>query len=390
MVIVTRRPESNGPAAEYLNGAGEYAVGQPERFMTEASRSIEEVSVREWGPRKAIAIVGKSNQLAEILAKVHKISAFEEPVLITGESGVGKESLAQAVYLLSPRRGRPFVTVNCPQFQDGNLTVSELFGHTKGSFTGAIADRKGCFEAANGGVIFLDEIGDLAMSAQVMLLRALASGEFCPLGSTTPRSVSVRVIAATNRTVEELRWREQFRNDLYFRLCYFRIAVPPLRERGDDWLLLIDYYLEKLRSQYGIARRFSEESLAILGHHTWPGNVRELASIVTMGYAMADGDTIEPDHFLRELERRRESRSTTVVDELLRSMTHGGKDFWSVVHEPFMDRELNRTQVTAVIRRGLLTTRGNYRRLLDHFHLPRSDYQRFMDFLRHHRLKPPA
>lgn len=370
------------------NGNGAFAFEHPERYMTDAARAIEEVSLREWGPRKGISIVGKSAQVAEILAKVHKVSAFEEPVLITGESGVGKESLAQAVYLLSPRKGGPFVTVNCPQFQDGNLTVSELFGHTKGSFTGAIADRKGCFEAANGGVIFLDEIGDLAMSAQVMLLRALASGEFCPLGSSSPRSVNVRVIAATNRTVEELRWREQFRNDLYFRLCYFRISVPPLRERGDDWLLLIDYFLERLRSQYGIARRFSEDSLRILGSHTWPGNVRELASIVTMGYAMADGEVIEPDHFLRELERRRESRSTTVVDELLGKMVHGGQDFWSVVHQPFLDRELNRSQVTAVIRRGLLTTRGNYRQLLSRFNMPRSDYQRFMDFLRHHRLKP--
>lgn len=371
-----------------MNGATEFVLEHPERFMMDSARSIEEVSKRAWGPRKGISIVGKSPQLGEILAKIHKISAFEEPVLITGESGVGKESLAQAVYLLSPRKGRPFITVNCPQFQDGNLTVSELFGHTKGSFTGAIADRKGCFEAANGGVIFLDEIGDLAMSAQVMLLRALASGEFCPLGSSSPRSVNVRVIAATNRTVEELRWREQFRNDLYFRLCYFRIAVPPLRERGDDWLLLIDYFLEKLRARYGIARRFSDESLRVLGGHTWPGNVRELASIVTMGYAMADGETVEPDHFLRELERRRESRGTTAVDEIMAKIIHGGQDFWTVVHQPFLDRDLNRTQVTAIVRRGLLATRGNYRQLLNHFNLPRSDYQRFMDFLRHHRLKP--
>jgi len=381
-------PSSAHRASSHLNGATEFVLEHPERFMMDSARNIEEVSKRAWGPRKGISIVGQSTQLGEILAKIHKVSAFEEPVLITGESGVGKESLAQAVYLLSPRKGHPFITVNCPQFQDGNLTVSELFGHTKGSFTGAIADRKGCFEAANGGVIFLDEIGDLAMSAQVMLLRALASGEFCPMGSSAPRSVNVRVIAATNRTVEELRWREQFRNDLYFRLCYFRIAVPPLRERGDDWLLLIDYFLEKLRARYGIARRFSDESLRVLGGHTWPGNVRELASIVTMGYAMADGETIEPDHFLRELERRRESRGITVVDEILAKMIHGGQDFWTAVHQPFLDRDLNRTQVTAIIRRGLLATRGNYRQLLDHFNLPRTDYQRFMDFLRHHRLKP--
>ena len=141
-------------------------------------------------------------------------------MLIAGESGAGKELVAKACYLLSPRRELPFVSVNCPQYQDGNLTVSELFGHKKGSFTGAVCDRRGLFETADSGVIFLDEIADLPIGAQVMLLRALAEGEFRPVGGSDTQSVNVRVIAATNRPLKEMIVANEFRNDLYFRLAY--------------------------------------------------------------------------------------------------------------------------------------------------------------------------
>ena len=337
--------------------------------------------------RRAVCMVGLAPGMVELQEKVVKIAAFDEPVLITGESGVGKESLAQALYLLGARRGRPFVAVNCPQYQDGNLTVSELFGHKRGSFTGAVADRKGCFEVADGGVIFLDEIADLHMSAQVMLLRALAFGEFQPLGAQQTRTVNVRVVAATNRSIDKLVVAESFRNDLFFRLRYFHISVPALRERGDDWCRLVDYVLARLRAQYGVDKRFAPESLEILRGYDWPGNVRELASIVTMGYALCDGQLIKPKDFVSLLEQRG-AGGAAGEEDLYRRVAVDGEDFWTVVYGPFLDRELNRSQVRAVIRQGLAQTQGSYRRLLDELRVPHADYQRFMDFLRHHRLKP--
>jgi DNA-binding NtrC family response regulator len=360
---------------------------EAERFMTETARRVERLSVEEWGPRRAISIVGRSPVVDELQVKAAKIASFDAPVLISGESGTGKEAMAQAIYLLGSRRGKPFVAVNCPQYQEGNLTVSELFGHKKGSFTGAIADRKGCFEVADGGVIFLDEIGDLHMSAQTMLLRALAYGEFQPLGSQQTRTVNVRVVAATNRSLDQLRLSDQFRDDLFFRLHYFHLRIPPLRERGQDWLILVEYNLAKLRRQHGVAKKFSQASLRILSGYDWPGNVRELSGIVTMGYALCDGEQIEPRDFLSLLQSR-QAAAESPEEELYWRVVVGGESFWKLIHAAFIAREVNRGQVKAVIRRGLAATDGSYQLLLEHFHLPTSQYQKFMDFLRHHRLKP--
>ncbi|MGE5235546.1 MAG: sigma 54-interacting transcriptional regulator [Acidobacteriota bacterium] len=358
-----------------------------ERFMTEVAQRVERLAIEEWGLRKSVSIVGLSPAVADVHRKLEKIAAFDAPVLISGESGVGKEALAQAIYLLGSRRGKPFVAVNCPQYQEGNLTVSELFGHKKGSFTGAVADRKGCFEVADGGVIFLDEIGDLHMAAQTMLLRALAYGEFQPLGSQQTKTVNVRVVAATNRSLDQLRMGDHFRDDLFFRLHYFHIRIPPLRDRGDDWLILVDYFLAKLSRQHGVAKRFSQASLKILSGYDWPGNIRELNGIVTMGYALCDGEQIEPHDFLSLLQSR-QAAAESQEDELYWRVVVGGESFWKVVHAAFIARELNRGQVRTVIRRGLTATDGSYQQLLEHFHLPSQEYQKFMDFLRHHRLKP--
>ncbi len=368
--------------------AAPLGAAESRRFMSDVAVDVERLSIQHWGARRAVSMVGTSPTVLGMLRVIGKIARFDAPVLITGESGVGKESLAQALYLLGPRLGRPFVAVNCPQFQEGNLTVSELFGHKRGSFTGAIADRRGCFEVADGGAIFLDEIGDLHMSAQTMLLRALAFGEFQPLGSNETRVVNVRVIAATNRPVDELRaGGPQFRGDLFFRLRYFLINVPPLRERGDDWRLLLEYWLTRLQAQYGIAKRFSPSSMEILARYQWPGNIRELSSIVTMGYALSDSSLIQPDDFISLLQSG-EGPCESADEDLYRRIAVGGGNFWDVVYEPFMSRELNRAQVRSLVRRGLVKTQGSYRDMVAEFNLPDSDYQRFMDFLRHHRLSP--
>lgn len=358
-----------------------------ETYLSEPAQEIRALSIEEWGAGRAVEMVGLDPTFRDLLSKVFRVAAYDEPVLIVGESGAGKEALAQAVYLLSPRRGRPFVSVNCPQYQDGNLTVSELFGHCKGSFTGAIADRKGCFESAHGGVIFLDEIADLHMSAQVMLLRALAAGEFQPLGSDSRRSVDARVVAATNRPLEQLMVAQEFRHDLFFRLRYFLLTVPALRDRGDDWRTLLEYALEKLHRKYGVAKRFSRASYDLLAGYAWPGNVRQLMSVATMGYALSDGDTIEPAAFQDQLDSRGRNPGDAAED-LYQRLVGGHENFWATVYEPFMNRDLNRAQVKALVRKGLVGTKGSYRDLVEHLGIPRAGYQKFMDFLRHQQLKP--
>ncbi len=359
------------------------------RHMSDLARRLRELSAATWGEAKAFDMVGTDPSFLELQSKLLKIAPFQEPVLIIGESGSGKEHLAQAIYLLSDRKGKPFVSVSCPQYQEGNLTVSELFGHVRGSFTGAATDRKGCFETADGGVIFLDEIADLHMSAQVMLLRALATGEFRPLGSDRQRSVSVRLVAATNKTVDELQKGAAFRPDLLFRLKYFLLEVPPLRKRGDDWYLLLEYFLEGLHRRYGVAKHFSSASLKLLEDYDWPGNVRQLVSVATTGYAMSDGDTVEPKDLISHLEAsERPHEADAEVESLHQGLVAGQADFWTAVHEPFLERDLNRPQVKALLRRGLLEANGNYRRLLDTWQIPEGHYQKFMDFLRHNRLKP--
>ena len=357
------------------------------RFFSEPARRLRAASVRLAGEAAAVEIVGHSTRLVEMLGKLEKLARYEEPVLIHGESGVGKESLAQAIHVLGPRRQRPFVSVNCPQYQEGNLTVSELFGHRKGSFTGAVADRKGCFETADGGVVFLDEIGDLSMPAQVMLLRALASGEFQPLGSDSVRRANVRIVSATNRSLNLLVAERHFRNDLLFRLRYFLLEPPPLRERGDDWRLLLDYCLEKLHVRYGIAKHFDDDALRLLAGYSWPGNVRELIGIAATGYALSDGDVIRTRDFADRLEQGFPAPEND-LDALLRRLQGQSGDFWRLVHHPFIERDLSRRDVRTLVARGLRDAHGSYRRLLELWRIPATHYQKFMDFLRHHRLKP--
>ena len=364
-------------------------VADDDRFLGPVAQQVRALSEERWGQNKRVTIVGRSAGLESVMDKAALVAKFDEPILLTGESGVGKESLAEAVYLLSPRRKGPFVTVNCPQFQEGNLTVSELFGHTRGSFTGAVADRKGCFEEADGGVIFLDEIGDLHMGAQLMLLRALSSGEFTPLGSNKPRRVNVRVIAATNRPLSATGLGEHFRGDLFFRLRYFHLQLPPLRNREDDWRLLMDFVLERLRMRHGVAKRFSERSMDLLAGYQWPGNIRELFSVVTSGYALSTSEVIEPEAFSSLIETKARFTGRRVEDSAIRQLAISEGDFWSTIYRRYMDRELNRSQVRSVVAWGLTRVTGSYRRLVELFGMPAEDYQRFMDFLRHHKLKPP-
>jgi len=360
-------------------------------LMTELAERVRSLSVSRWGVEKSLEMVGASPAYVELQRKLAKVARYREPVLITGEAGVGKEQLAEAIYLLSESHGRPYISVNCPQYQEGNLTVSELFGHVKGSFTGAMGDHRGAFEEADGGIIFLDEIGDLPANAQAMLLRALSTGEFRPLGANRARRIDVRVISATNRPLNQLVMTNQFRYDLFSRLARFQLDVPPLRDRADDWLLLVDHSLARLGAKYGVRKQMSAASLRLLETYPWPGNVRQLISVVTTGYAMADGETIEPGDFATVLDRDATAPLAPTPDSpdaLYHRLVRRGEPFWEIVYEAFMDRNLNRAQVREVIRRGLDEADRNYRNVLQLFGMPATDYQRFMDFLRHHDLKP--
>jgi DNA-binding NtrC family response regulator len=360
--------------------------------MTDLAVKVRALAAERWGRERIVEMVGTSRALVDLQTRIGKIARYREPVLITGESGVGKEQLAESIYLLSESFGRPYVSVNCPQYQEGNLTVSELFGHVKGSFTGAVSDHRGALEEAHGGVIFLDEIGDLPSTAQAMMLRALATGEFRPLGASRSHQIDVRVISATNRPLNQLVMTNQFRYDLFSRLARFHLAVPPLRERGDDWRLLVDHSLAKLRARYGVHKRMTSASLRILESYSWPGNVRQLISVVTTGYAMADGEEIEPADFVSVMERDAtaptEPTAADSADALYHRLVRQRESFWTAVYDAFMERHLNRAQVKALIRRGLAEADHNYRNVVQLFGMPGTDYQRFMDFLRHHELKP--
>jgi Nif-specific regulatory protein len=287
------------------------AVDNAQRFGA-ANASVERLREEVGLLQRAIArqsrfadVVGSGPAMERVFSLME--SAIHSPitVLLRGETGTGKELIARAIHYHGERRERPFVAVNCGALTE-TLLESELFGHRKGSFTGALADRKGLFEVADGGTIFLDEIGDMPPMMQVKLLRALQSGEILPVGDSTPRRVDVRVISATHRDLEAAVAAERFRHDLYYRLSAFPIELPPLRERREDVPLLATHLLERTmeRHQKRIAG-FSAAALERLGEYSWPGNVRELQNEIERAVALCKPDGwIEPTHFTERLTRR--------------------------------------------------------------------------------------
>ncbi|HWP36125.1 MAG TPA: sigma-54 dependent transcriptional regulator [Gemmatimonadales bacterium] len=238
------------------------------------------------------AIVGKSTVIRELLRRIEKVAPTGARVLILGENGSGKELVARAIHAASPRAARPFVEVNCAAIP-GELIESELFGHMKGSFTGAVADRPGKFEQADGGTLFLDEVGDMSLAAQAKVLRALQDGVVTRIGATRSIKVDVRVIAATNKPIEEEIEAGRFREDLYYRLNVVPITVPPLRQRREDIPLLVEHFVAQLTREGGVVpRRMTPEAVAALAERDWPGNVRELRNAVERLLILAPGNQI--------------------------------------------------------------------------------------------------
>ncbi|MCK4273214.1 sigma-54-dependent Fis family transcriptional regulator [bacterium] len=237
-------------------------------------------------------IIGKSEILMEVLSQVRKIADSDSTVLLTGESGTGKELVARAIHQQSYRSEKPFITVNCGALPEG-LLESELFGHIKGSFTGAIKDKDGLFKVASEGVFFLDEVGEMSPRIQVKLLRVLQEKEIVPVGGTSPIKVDIRLIAATNADLENEVSMGRFRKDLFYRLNVIPINIPPLRERKEDIPLLIDYFLKRYGQEPdGQEKKISAEAKKILCNHNWPGNIRELENILERAVTLQDDNTI--------------------------------------------------------------------------------------------------
>ncbi|HEX7665396.1 MAG TPA: sigma 54-interacting transcriptional regulator [Polyangiaceae bacterium] len=237
-------------------------------------------------------LVGKSAAMRQVFTLLEKIAGAREPVLVTGETGTGKELVAEAIHDESDRSEGPFVVFDCSAVT-ASLMESELFGHVRGSFTGAHADREGAFEAADGGTLFLDEIGELPLDLQPKLLRALERLEVRRVGSNTPRTVDVRIVAATNRDLESEVAARRFREDLFYRLAVIRVELPPLRARGDDAALLIDHFV-RLASQRGTKATLDPAARASLAAGAWPGNVRELKNAVARALTLGMPESIRP------------------------------------------------------------------------------------------------
>jgi transcriptional regulator with PAS, ATPase and Fis domain len=242
--------------------------------------------------QKDLNIIGNSEKMREVIEQVMSVAPTNISVLITGESGVGKELIAKAIHKLSPRRDKQMISFNCGAIPEG-LLESELFGHEKGAFTGAISTKKGYFELADGGTIFLDEIGETPLQTQVKLLRVLESGEFMRVGSGELRRVDVRIIAATNRELSEMVRSKYFRKDLYYRLKAVTIYIAPLRERREDIPLLLDYFVKQAVENNKIQfEGFSEEALAIIKNYNWMGNIRELKNFVDSVVILSAGKKV--------------------------------------------------------------------------------------------------
>jgi two-component system response regulator GlrR len=248
-----------------------------------AESSADTGEVEAW----RAAIVSRSNRMAEVLAEAKLVAASDASVLIRGESGSGKELVAQAIHLASPRAGKPFVAVNCGAIPE-NLLESELFGHVKGAFTGAVANHPGLFQAANGGTLFLDEIGDMAVPLQVKLLRVLQERQVRPVGASHSVPIDVRILSATHRDLDAAIVDGSFRADLYYRLAVVSLALPTLAERREDIPLLAHHFLARLALKYGRkVNGFAPDALKALTTASWPGNVRQLHNVVEQVTALA-------------------------------------------------------------------------------------------------------
>ena len=350
------------------------------------------------GRPQEVRLIGNSEALRFVEAEAEAAARSDAKILITGETGVGKEVVARLIHTRSTRASAPLVTLNCAGLPD-SLLESELFGHVRGSFTGAYRDKPGLLEMAPNGTLFLDEVGEMSPRMQVVLLRFLESGEIQRVGAERSHGrVNVRLITATNRDLETQVAAGQFREDLYFRLNVIRMRIPPLRDRTEDIPLLVNYFLRSYQQTHHMAAApISSEAMDALLTYRWPGNVRELKNVVERMVLKASGPVIQVSDLPPEVRRTPigdsaarvsngspASPARSLSDELAGRMLEHGESFWAVVYPLFIARDLTRADLRRIVQTGLERTNGNYRLLVQCFNMPGDDYKRFLSFLRKH------
>jgi transcriptional regulator with GAF, ATPase, and Fis domain len=342
-------------------------------------------------------LVGASPAIATLQEEIFYAARCDAKVLITGESGAGKEIVARLIHAASPRSRSALVTVNCAALTE-TLLETELFGHVRGSFTGAYRDRLGAFEQAHRGTVFMDEVGETSPRMQGLLLRFLETGEIQRVGSDQIQNrVDVRVIAATNRVLVESVANKTFREDLYYRLNVIHLRVPPLRERAEDIPVLLRFFLDQFARQYQVeSPALSQEAVQTLVDHPWPGNVRELKNVVERLVVRNKSGEIGRDDLPLEVLRSAPAAQAATTpatrpaaDVLFERLVNGGESFWSCVYAPFMARDLTRDDLRAIVRKGLERTSGNYKVMVELFNMQGDDYKRFLGFLRKYQCHMP-
>jgi DNA-binding NtrC family response regulator len=347
---------------------------------------------------KAITLVGVSAAIRCVEEEIQHAARCDAKILVTGESGVGKEIVARLIHGGSSRSRGPLVTINCAGFPD-SLLESELFGHVKGSFTDAHRDKRGWLEAASGGTIFMDEVGEMSLRMQALLLRFLETGEIQRVGSDRHMPpVDVRVITATHRRLLERVAEKTFREDLYYRLNVVHIEVPPLRDRREDVVVLLNHFLQTFCATYQVpVPEIAPEAVSCLTAYQWPGNVRELRNVAERLVLRCSTGRVTIDILPAEVTRERGAARSApaavpvkpVSEVLLERILTNGASFWSEVYEPFMARDLTRHEVRELVRLGLEHTRGNYKMLVAYLNMPPEDYKKFLNFLRKYQCHVP-
>jgi len=309
--LTARQPRLSPRDVDYLTELMELCAEEIVTFQAEIVRREQrlEKMQRDLNTRYSYdAIIGRSRPMQEIYRLLDKVIDSDSTVLISGENGTGKELVAKAIHHNSARKHRRFVIQNCSAFND-NLLDSELFGHKKGSFTGAISDKQGLFEVADGGTFFLDEIGDMSPALQVKLLRVLQEGTFIPVGDTSAKQVDVRIIAASNRDLKKMVEKGEFREDLYYRVNVINLTLPPLRDRRDDIPTLVEFFLKKnAKGRRLQMKRLTKECLDRLLDYAWPGNVRELENEIERLVVLAGDDKVINDDLLSQRIRDQAAR----------------------------------------------------------------------------------
>jgi transcriptional regulator with PAS, ATPase and Fis domain len=347
---------------------------------------------------KKYPILGDSDAMQRIQADIDSAARSDAKVLLTGETGVGKEVVARSIHIRSGRNMAPFITINCAGIPD-TLLESEFFGHARGSFTGAFRDNPGLLRQAHTGTVFLDEVGEMSLRMQALLLRFLETGEIQTVGAPAMQShIDVRVVTATNRNLLESASAREFREDLYYRLNVYEIRIPPLRERQSDIPILLDHYLRVFAEQHqrpmlGLSRA----ALDRLAAYPWPGNIRELRNVIERLVLRVNNPLVEPEDLSAEIagytppgraEEPGSVRSAVShqarVDGILERIFMHKESFWTTAYPAFMSRDITRDDMRHIVRTGLEQTHGSYRLLLGLFNMAADDYKRFLGFLKQH------